>query len=120
MPKHEAPFLMTLRVLGYREDGEWAAHCLETDLVGHGKNFEVALKDLMELTEMQVSFARQNNRPSLLDHPAPPDVWQTYEKLTQELLRNFQRPPQTPTKTIGSLAFPTRIQTGGRMAWCGA
>ena len=119
MPKHQSRFSITLRVLGYRDGKGWAAHCLETDLVGHGRNFQTALSDLVELTEMQVSFALQTEQPSLLDHPAPPDIWQTYERLAQESLRNLSKPRQSPTNAIGSLPLHPKAQSA-RMAWCGA
>ena len=44
-------FMLSLRVLGYHKDGKWAAHCLETDLVGYGKTFKAALAELEELTQ---------------------------------------------------------------------
>jgi hypothetical protein len=108
---------MVLRVLGYLEDGEWAAHCLETDLVGRAKTFREAMKELVELTEMQVSFALQTHQPSLLDHPAPPHVWQTYERLAQEHLRNFNQPHRPERNAIGAVPLP---ESPGRLAWCGS
>jgi len=122
MPKHKTLFSMTLRILGYLEDGQWAAHCLETDLVGFGRNFDAAVKNLMELTEMQVSFAVQTGQRSLLDHPAAPDIWQRYERMAQECLRNFQQGPNFPPNTaIGALPLPSNmVESGGRVAWCGA
>ena len=59
-----------VRVLGYREDGEWVALALDMDLHGCGKTFEDALKELEELIEMQVSFALYKEDFDLLDHPA--------------------------------------------------
>ena len=52
-----------LRVLGREiENGKWSAHCLETDIVGYGPTFDAALKELSELTEMQISFALYKNQ----------------------------------------------------------
>lgn len=81
MAKSRTIASMPLRVLGYREERSWVAHCLETDLVGHGRTFEDALADLEELTEMQLSFAIQRRQPTLLDHPAPPEIWEAYARL---------------------------------------
>ena len=111
---------MTLRVLGYREEDGWVAHCLETDLVGRGKTFAIALKCLKELTEMQGSFATQTNQRSLLDHPAPPNIWQTFERVTQEQLRSFQEPTASSANALGALPLRTKFQPKSRMAWCGA
>ncbi len=85
--------MLSLRVLGYqsRKGGDWAAHCLETDLVGYGANFKKALNNLIELTEMQVSFALQEDKPSLLDHPAPPGVIETYNSLMRDCLQTLTR-----------------------------
>lgn len=81
---------LCLRVLGYKIDDEpWAAHCLETDIVGHGVTFEAAVKDLMELTEVQVSFAIYKNQPALLNRPAPLWVIETYNNLFQASLQQF-------------------------------
>ena len=120
MAKHDIFASMTLRVLGHRERKDWAAHCLETDLVGHGRTFEAALENLMELTEMQVSFARFKNQPALLDHPAPPGIWEMYTRLAQEHLRNFQEPTHTSTTALGALPFPTNAGPKGNLAWRGA
>lgn len=120
MRKRAARSSMTLRVLGYKEGKGWAAHCLETNLVGRGRSFEVAVKDLLELTEMQVSFAVQKNQTNLLDHPAPPEIFETYARLARQQLTNFQQPaPKPKDRALGALPFPTAVVKGS-MAWCGA
>ena len=118
MPKHEANSSMILRVLGYKEGNGWAAHCLETDLVGFGKTFDSALRDLMELTEMQVSFAAHMKQPNLLDHPAPPEIFEIYARLARERLTTL-RPPTTKPKdrALGAIELPT---AKGNIAWSGA
>ncbi len=86
--KKEIP--LYLRVLGYRESGNlWAAHCLETDLVGYGASFEDALDNLLELTDMQISFAFYKNQPSLLDRPAPTWVFESYNQGLRSSLEYF-------------------------------
>jgi hypothetical protein len=120
MAKTQTDFHMTLRVLGYREDGGWAAHCLETDLVGRGKTFALACKALQELTEMQISFAVYKDQRSLLDHPAPPNIWQTFERVTQEHLRSVQKPKALRTNALAGLPLQTRSEDSDRLAWCGA
>jgi hypothetical protein len=80
------------RVLGYQVDSrtkKWGAHCLETDLVGYGKNFDEALGELRELTNMQISFARFKNQPALLDRPAPAEILEIYNALVRALLQQF-------------------------------
>jgi hypothetical protein len=79
-----------LRVLGYvKSGGSWAAHCLETDLVGYGDSFEAALDNLEELTAMQISFAQFKNQPLLLYKPAPPQIFEIYNNQLQSKLEGF-------------------------------
>jgi hypothetical protein len=108
-----------LRIYGYKVGKEWAAHCLETDLVGRGKNFAQAMDELRELTEMQVSFAIQTDQPSLLDHPAPPEIWQAYERATRDYLCNLFSKRIEP-QTLGSLGLSGNAGQGKSLAWCGA
>jgi hypothetical protein len=100
-----------LRVLGYlRQDGSWAAHCLETDLVGYGKSFQAALDNLQELTEMQISFAIYKNQPALLDCPAPPDIIEMYNYLVRSSIQWFTRPEKKDRKRrITSIPWPNNL-----------
>ena len=101
---------LSLRVLGYKtDDDKWAAHCLETDLVGYGSSFELAINDLKELTEMQVSFAVYKNQPSLLDRPASPDIHETYNALLRKTLLHYYIDRQIdPKREVGSIPLPSR------------
>lgn len=101
---------LNLRVLGYStEDGLWAAHCLETDLVGYGKTFNKALSDLMELTEMQVSFALQTKQPSLLDHPADSRILEIYINLFRSILQSHpKRRPSTDEYKVRNIPLPSK------------
>jgi hypothetical protein len=120
MPKTQTEIHMTLRVLGYLEDGGWAAHCLETDLVGRGKTFALAFRALQELTDMQVSFAIYKDQRSLLDHPAPPSIWQTYERVAQEHLRSAQKPKGSRINALAGLPFQEKTEPNNQLAWCSA
>ena len=99
---------LQLRVLGYKtDDGLWAAHCLETDLVGYGKYFGKALDNLVELTEMQVSFAIQTQQPSLLYHPAPMHIIESYNTAFQLSLRNYaMKRKSRKDQKVASLPLP--------------
>ena len=57
---------MHLRVLGYREDGDWCALCLEMDLRGYGSTFDEATDDLRNAIVSQFTFAMQMNNADLL------------------------------------------------------
>lgn len=97
-----------LRVLGYKEtDGVWAAHCLETDLVGYGKTFNKALDNLIELTGMQIDFAKFKNQPSLLDRPAPTEIVETYNLLMRSNLQSITNPKKIDrSRKITSIPLP--------------
>ena len=59
-----------LRIVFYREDTAWIAHCLEFDLVGAGATPEDAIHRLSEAVAIQVEFSLQNNNPANLFSPA--------------------------------------------------
>lgn len=105
----DGDFSLTLRVLGYQvKDGSWGAHCLETDLVGYGKTFKTALKKLLELTEMQISFAVYKNQPSLLDRPAPPEIIETYTRMVRSTLQTFTYSDKRDNKRrVASIPWPS-------------
>jgi predicted RNase H-like HicB family nuclease len=108
--------MLNIRVLGYKgRDGQWAAHCLETDLVGYGKTFELALANLEELTEMQVSFAFYKKQPSLLDRPAPPYVFETYNILWRTYLQRYTEREKLLDKThkLANIPLPSHLQKAG-------
>ncbi|HEX4794885.1 MAG TPA: hypothetical protein VH370_13885 [Humisphaera sp.] len=44
-----------MRVVVYREDGAWIAHCLEFDLLGEGETPEAALAMLSNAIELQLA-----------------------------------------------------------------
>ena len=102
-------YMMNFRVLGYQEDDkQWAAHCLETDLVGYGRTFKKALANLGELTEMQISFALFKNQPALLDNPAPPGIIEIYNTLWRTYLIRYmtnRKPPPT-SHIVANLPLP--------------
>lgn len=101
---------LNFRVLGYMsDDGLWAAHCLETDIVGYGKTFKTAMNDLVELTEMQVTFAFQTKQPSLLDRPADPWVLEIYHTLFREILQSLPKNRKaTGDYQVASMPLPTQ------------
>ncbi len=99
---------LSLRVLGYKSEKDlWAAHCLETDLVGYGKTFKKALDDLMELTHMQISFALHKKEPSLVLHEAPVEIIKQYNELMRLTLQHYPKKHRAySNKKIASLPLP--------------
>src|ERR1700733_3059819 len=64
------PMRIVPRVVFYKEDGEWVAHCLEFDLIGHGGTQEEALALLAKAIEIQVEASIKFNNPANLFRPA--------------------------------------------------
>ncbi|MEE8418466.1 MAG: hypothetical protein V3S06_07370 [candidate division Zixibacteria bacterium] len=100
-----------LRVLGYRKSSNsWAAHCLETDLVGYGDSFEAARDNLVELTSMQISFAKFKNQPALLSRPAPPGILEIYNSRLQSMLEGFLGEDAVDSRReITSIPWPVNL-----------
>ena len=82
---------MNLRVLGYKEDGEWCALCLEMDLRGYGKTFEDALKELSAAVLNQFTFAIQMDNPDLLLRKAEIKYFSLYYRLRRKALADYIR-----------------------------
>jgi predicted RNase H-like HicB family nuclease len=59
-----------LRVVFYREGGEWVAHCLEFDLLGAGSTKESAIEQLGEAVSLQIAASVEHNNPANLFSPA--------------------------------------------------
>jgi len=110
MPKKS--YSISLRILGYKsDDGQWTAHCLETDLVGYGATFNKAIEALIELTDMQISFALYKKQPSLLYHPAPLHIIEQYHSTMQSTLQNYTYTKKCKTNKnfkIASMPLPNK------------
>lgn len=78
---------LALRILGYRDEGEWVALALEMDLRGYGETFALAKADLEDLVRMQVSFALSKNAPEMVWRDAEPVWFGRYEAGRREWLR---------------------------------
>jgi predicted RNase H-like HicB family nuclease len=61
---------LPLRIVFYKEDGAWVAHCLEFDLLGDGSTQEHALGQLLEAISLQIEATLEHNNPANLFCPA--------------------------------------------------
>jgi len=89
---------ITLNVLGYKEDSEWVALALEMDLRGYGSTFQEALKDLVNLVEMQVSFSEYKGQPDMAYHPAEATYWTLFSQLREDRLRHLAKAREATTE----------------------
>jgi hypothetical protein len=77
-----------IRVLIFREDGEFVAKALEMDLTGYGKTEGEAVEDLKKTVEAQISFASQMGDPDLLGFPAEADFFTRWENAQLKALHS--------------------------------
>jgi hypothetical protein len=80
---------MFIRILGYKEDGLWVAHCLEMDLIGVDRRWPKARQKLLEAISAQVSFAHFKKQFGLLWKPAPTWVFAVFEKVLEESIKSY-------------------------------
>lgn len=59
-----------IRVVFYREEGAWIAHCLEFDLLGDGETLQEALERLFAAIQIQVEATLEYGNPANLFSPA--------------------------------------------------
>lgn len=59
-----------IRIVFYRDDGSWIAHCLEFDLLGDGETREAALEQLAQAIRIQLEATRDYGNPANLFAPA--------------------------------------------------
>lgn len=78
---------LQIRVLIYREDGEWVARALEMDLLGFGKTEREAVAELQRAIEAQISFAHQTSDASLINFPAEPEFFKRCEVAQKKAMR---------------------------------
>lgn len=97
-----------LRVLGYKEDGEWCALCLEMDLRGYGATFEDAMKELRNAVVSQFTFAMQMERPELIAFSAEQKYHDIFAGLLRESMEHLLTGVRKPTQNrmIGELPVP--------------
>ncbi len=67
-------FRVPLRVVFYREEGAWIAHCLEFDVCGDGDSRESALRSLSEAISIQVTESIKHSNLNNLFSPAPSEI----------------------------------------------
>jgi hypothetical protein len=66
---------LDFRVLIYREEPFWIAHCLETDLVAEGATVTEAVDNLIAISNVQFQTALDEGDSASIFSPAPAEVW---------------------------------------------
>ena len=87
-----------LRIITYREENVWLAHCLELDIVAEGSSSKKAVKDLVDLCLLQVKTAMdENNLPSII-RPAPAEIWAMFFSARKK--KQIKPSPDGPVNAI--------------------
>lgn len=63
-------YRITLRIVFYKEEGRWIAHCLEFDLLGDGDTKQSAMERLHQAIALQIEQSLKHNNPANLFSPA--------------------------------------------------
>lgn len=69
-----------IRILLYPEGGDWVAHCLEFDLMGHGPRIRDAVKSLVGVIKTQHRELKKSGQLEDMYHPAPMEYWKLWNK----------------------------------------
>jgi predicted RNase H-like HicB family nuclease len=67
-----------LRIVLYREDEQWLAHCLEFDLIGAGESRTDALDCLNDAITTQLEFSVAQDNPQNLFSPADGEYFEMF------------------------------------------
>ena len=96
-----------IRVLGYKEDGEWVALALEMDLRGFGATFGEALVELRGLIEAQVASAIEEGHPEAILFPAEQNWFKKWGQVFRSLiLGSANNTRKAEDYSLADLPFP--------------
>jgi predicted RNase H-like HicB family nuclease len=61
---------LPLRIVFYKDEADWIAHCLEFDLIGDGSTRQEAMERLVEAIVLQIQASVENENTANLFTPA--------------------------------------------------
>lgn len=73
-------FELNVRVLIYREEGDFVAHALEFDLLGYGKTKAEAMSALEAVIKTHLEFCFEQGLAESAISPAPEEFFERWEK----------------------------------------
>jgi hypothetical protein len=89
-----------LNVLLYREEGLWAAHCLQLDLVECARTQEEAQANILDVIRAHIEYALENDNMAHLFQAAPPEYWQLFLRSKRIGSRTLQLRPERSTLRV--------------------
>lgn len=86
------------------KEGKWIiAHCLDMDIAAQGKTEKEALKNLVELIQVQIEYAIKNDIIDTIFRPAPKEYWDMlYRSVATQVKNRLSLHPRTTLKNIVS------------------
>lgn len=72
-------YKVPIRIVLYREEGEWVAHCLEMDICGTGNSKSSSMTCLQELIMEQVAHSISIGNIENLFHQAPSEYLKMFD-----------------------------------------
>lgn len=93
-----------IRILIYRENGHWMAHCLEFDLLADGKSMPDAVRRLIGVIDTHIGYLRENDLMDQLYHPAPLKFWNMLSKA--KYIGEIKVPKKRPKIEIPKTSLP--------------
>ena len=102
-----------VRVLLFKDNGEFVAHALEFDLVATGKSEQKAKQELLKTIETQIRFAIANSCPEIILHRAPEEDFKKWEDannselldIIAEVVQPRKNTTSRPRKDVKALEF---------------
>ena len=65
-------------IVVYPDAEQYAAHCLEMDIVTTAPSVDEAVADVLDLIAAHLTFAYQNDNTDYIYRPAPPEIWRMF------------------------------------------
>jgi len=93
-----------LRAVLYEQDGQWFAHCLEMDVVGHGKTKKIAFAMMNDAIGQQIECSLVHQNQANIFQPADPRLFQMY-MLGSDVVEGFMEIRDVPAGNSGRTAI---------------
>ncbi len=91
---------LRLRIVFYKEDGDWVAHCLEFNLLGDGETKQQAMERLCEAIALQMQATAENKNPLNLFTPADGKFFEMFASGTDVAVAELHMEMNPPARRI--------------------
>lgn len=77
----------------YSESGWWFGHCLELDFVAEAKDPYLAMREMIQLCDLQIATAIKRGDLDSVFKPAPPAFWRMFAMAVEAHVRERKTGP---------------------------